>query len=86
VDLRSLRRAQGHAVETSIGPMPTPKDLDLSGLQMPDADLQELLHVDAEGWKAEAASIHEHFAKMGDHVPAELHTELKALEQRLAKA
>lgn len=76
---------RGHAVDTAIGPMPTPKDLDLSGLQMPSADLQELLHVDQDGWKAEAASLHEHFTKMGDHVPAELHAELKALEQRLAK-
>jgi phosphoenolpyruvate carboxykinase (GTP) len=77
---------QAPAVETAIGPMPAPKDLDLAGLQLPDADLRELLRVETDGWKAEAASIHEHFAKMGDHVPAELHAELKALEQRLAQA
>jgi len=73
----------GRAVETEIGFMPTPDAIDcpegVSG-----ADLQELLSVDREGWKREAASIHEHYAKFGDRLPAELAVQLAALERRLS--
>lgn len=76
----------GHAIETPLGPMPTPADIDTRGLRIHPEDMEELLSVDAAGWLEKMDSIHQHFDKMGDHVPAELLEELKALEARLKNA
>ncbi len=76
----------GHAVETPLGPMPAPADLDTTGLNMPDADLLDLLHVDTDGWLAKVPALRDHFAKLGDRVPKALHDELNALEARMKKA
>ncbi|MCO5043776.1 MAG: phosphoenolpyruvate carboxykinase (GTP) [Verrucomicrobia bacterium] len=76
----------GHAVNSPLGPMPTPADIDTSGLDIPAADLKEILTVNAEEWKAELDGIRQHLGKMGERVPAELHAELAALEQRLNNA
>jgi phosphoenolpyruvate carboxykinase (GTP) len=74
------------ARETPIGLLPTADALDVEGLDVSAEDLAELLRVDAEEWKAELPSIHEHFAQFGDHLPAELHDQLTALEARLNDA
>ena len=71
------------AVETAIGKMPADGALDLSGLDLPAADLAELLKVDKESWLAEIPGIEEHFAKFGDRLPASLNTELAKLKARL---
>ncbi len=76
----------GHAVNTPLGPMPAPDDLDTRGLRLAPGDIEELLHVDAPGWLAKLQGIRQHFEKMGDRVPGELHDELEALEQRLRAA
>lgn len=76
----------GKAVESALGNMPAPADIDTSGLDTPAADLEEILAVNPNDWSAELNGIREHFAKMGDRVPAELHAELAALEDRLKKA
>ena len=73
------------AVETAIGYLPNPADLDTRGLGLSDAQVAELLRLDAPGWLAELASIKEHYAKLGDRVPAALRDEAKALEARLVK-
>ena len=44
--------------------------------------MQELLHVDKDGWKAELPLIHEHFASFGAKLPKGLRKS-SALEQRL---
>ncbi len=71
------------AVETPIGLMPKPEDLDLAGLDVPAADLKELLRVDVEAWKAEVPDIEKHFAKFGDHMPGRLKKQLEELAKRL---
>ncbi len=73
------------AVGTPIGNLPTPGALDMSGLDLDPADLTELLRVDRQGWRAELASIDEHFATFGDRLPQGLRDELNALRQRLAE-
>jgi phosphoenolpyruvate carboxykinase (GTP) len=74
------------AVSTPIGNLPTPDALDLSGLPMNEADLKELLSVDAAGWKAEADNIEQYYATYGDQAPAALKQQLAELRARLAKA
>ena len=74
------------ATETPIGRVPAAAALDLKGLPLSPAAVQELLAVDAGQWKQEIALIREHFAKFGDRLPKELALQLAALEKRLAAA
>jgi phosphoenolpyruvate carboxykinase (GTP) len=74
----------GSAVETPIGYVPTPGALPTEGLQIDPADLEELLRVDVDDWRAEVPSIAEHFESLGERLPTELRDELKKLEKRLA--
>jgi phosphoenolpyruvate carboxykinase (GTP) len=71
------------AVETSIGMMPKGEDIDVAGLNVSKEDMDELLSVDAEGWKVELQQIKEHFANLGDRMPKALFDQLEALEARL---
>jgi phosphoenolpyruvate carboxykinase (GTP) len=75
-----------HAKETPIGRVPEVADLDIKGLDMPAANVAELLSVDLDGWLAELPLIKEHFAHFGSHLPEGLNAEVKALEQRLDTA
>ena len=77
---------QADAVETPIGQLPAPGSLDTSGLDVSDADLKELLNVDAAGWLAEIPDIEKHYARFGDKLPAGLRDELQSLKQRLQAA
>lgn len=74
---------RGEAVETPLGFIPPPGALDLSGLQIPPEDMDELLAVDREAWRAELDLIREHFAGFGGHLPEGLWEELALLEKRL---
>ena len=71
------------AVDTPIGRLPAEGSLDVNGLKIAPEDMQELTHVDKEGWKAELPLIHEHFATFGAKLPKALNDELTALEKRL---
>jgi phosphoenolpyruvate carboxykinase (GTP) len=75
-----------HAKDTAIGRIPEVADLDTSGLDLPSANVEALLNVDIEGWRAEVPLIKEHFAHFGSHLPEGLNLEVKALEQRLQGA
>ena len=75
-----------HAVDTPIGRLPEPEDLDTRGLNLPAANINKLLSVDVDGWLAEVPLIREHFAKFGKHLPEGLSQELTGLEERLKKA
>jgi phosphoenolpyruvate carboxykinase (GTP) len=71
------------AVETPIGLMPQKGDIDLTGLAVTAADLEELQRVDADAWKAELADIERHFARFGDRLPQRLRKQLDDLRKRL---
>jgi phosphoenolpyruvate carboxykinase (GTP) len=75
---------EGESVDTPIGRVPTPSALDTSGLDVDESTLAELLAVDAETWRHELPQIEEHYAFIGDTVPATLREQLEALEKRLA--
>ena len=74
------------AVETPIGRLPEPGALDVTGLNVAPAAVDELLRVDVEGWTNQLAEIRKHYEKFGDKLPQGLKEELKALEQRLQGA
>ena len=72
------------AVETSIGYLPKPEDLNVEGLDIDQNTLKELLSVDKSVWKEEVKSQREFFDSIGERVPKEIYDELNRLEERLA--
>src|SRR2546430_2183680 len=46
-----------NAVDTPLGRLPRPEDLDIKGLDIPAANLSKLLNVDVEGWLGEIPLI-----------------------------
>ena len=76
----------GGAVETPIGNLPAPDALDLTGLDIPAADVQRILSVDVEGWKKEAETIGGYYDTFGDRLPQALRDQLTALKARLEGA
>ncbi len=75
---------RGDALETPIGAVPTMASLNTEGLDMSDADVEELLRVDKDEWRKEVPLIREHFATFGDRLPDSLHGAVDDLEQRLS--
>jgi phosphoenolpyruvate carboxykinase (GTP) len=71
------------AEDTAIGRVPAKGSLDIEGLDISQEDLEELLRVDSEQWRAQLPQVREHFAKFGDALPDELRQQLEALEKRL---
>ena len=73
------------AAVTPIGRIPTRDALDTDGLDIGEDDLNLLLSVDAETWKAEAALIFEHLRTFGDHLPDSLWDQYTDLLDRLGE-
>ncbi len=71
------------ATETPIGYVPKKEDLNLTGLDIDDKTLTELLSVDKDVWRAELPGIKEYFSQFGDKLPAGIQEQLDALEERL---
>ncbi|MFH7376224.1 phosphoenolpyruvate carboxykinase domain-containing protein, partial [Pseudomonas syringae pv. tagetis] len=71
------------AVETPIGYVPDPKDINLEGTDVSEETLKELLTVDEETWKQEADGIEEFYKQFGDRLPKELSDELATLKANL---
>jgi phosphoenolpyruvate carboxykinase (GTP) len=73
----------GKAVETPIGHLPAPRALNVTGLKITPAAIEELLRVDPHAWLEEVPMLHDNFASFGEHLPPELAKQLEALTQRL---
>ena len=80
-----LRRAFGEvdAVETPIGFVPRPEDIDLTDSGVDPETLAGLLTVDRDLWRTEAVGIREFYKQFGDKLPERLRSELDTLERRL---
>jgi phosphoenolpyruvate carboxykinase (GTP) len=74
---------RGDAVETAIGFVPTSTAINVEGLDISPADMDELLTVHNDEWRAEVPLIREHFAQFADRLPPQLATALDDLEARL---
>lgn len=82
-----IKRCEGKAdaVETPIGYLPRPEDINLEDLDMDMETLKKILTVDNDKWTAETKEIEEYYKIFGDKLPAELRAELEGLKERLAK-
>jgi phosphoenolpyruvate carboxykinase (GTP) len=78
-------RVNGKApgVETPIGAVPTVDAIDTTGLAISAEQMEELLRVDVEGWRAEVPLIREYYAKFGDRLPHALADQVDNLQKRL---
>ncbi len=88
-NLRVLRwvieRSKGGGVadETAIGYVPKPSALNGGGLNVSKDDINQLVAIDREGWKNNLKSQGDYFDTFGDHLPAGIKEEHKALAKRL---
>lgn len=81
-----IRRCEGEvdAVETPIGFLPKPEDINLEGLEDFTLDqLKTILDVDKDTWKAEAKNISEFYKKFGEKLPSKLTKQLRILKRNL---
>ena len=83
-----IERLEGSApaVETPVGNVPDAGALDVNGLSVSPDQLDAALRVDPAEWLAELPKVEEHFAKLGDHLPEAMRTQLADLRARLTAA
>lgn len=72
------------AQKTALGWMPRFEDIDLSGVEINEAEFGQLNQVDEEAWKQELVLQKEWFDKMGDKLPGELVQNRKLFESTLS--
>jgi phosphoenolpyruvate carboxykinase (GTP) len=88
-NLRALKwmldRIDGRAgaIDTPVGKVPRPEDLDLRGLDTPVDQIREDLSVKKDEWSAELASAGEFFDKLGHRMPQGLREKHRALTASL---
>ncbi|GAB3306966.1 phosphoenolpyruvate carboxykinase (GTP) [Luteimonas notoginsengisoli] len=70
------------AVDTPIGALPRPEDLDLEGVSLSEEAVEELFGFHREGWRGEFDGIGEFLGGFGARMPDALHAE----QQRIAAA
>jgi phosphoenolpyruvate carboxykinase (GTP) len=74
------------AVQSPIGYLPKPEDINIEGLNDVTLDtVKELLSVDTLRWQEEAAGIEEFYRKFGNKLPENLINQLNILKQNLNK-
>ncbi|MGE5527833.1 MAG: phosphoenolpyruvate carboxykinase (GTP) [Patescibacteria group bacterium] len=80
----ALDRCEGKtgAVESPIGYLPGPEDIDLAGLDLGRDQIDLLLAVDREAWLEDLKNQEEFFAKF-DRLPREIREEMEGLRKRL---
>ena len=80
-----FRRCTGDAkgIESPIGILPAPGELNTQGLNLPENALDELFKVDLSSWQKEAHELKSYFALFGQSLPPGITAELEALEKRL---
>ena len=71
------------AQETAIGNLPRPEDLDLAGLDLAPGALEQLLSVQTDEWRAEAADIEKYLDEYAPRTPAALREQVRSLRARL---
>ena len=73
----------GSGQTTPIGIVPSAADLDLGGLDVDAADVDEALSVNAAEWRDEVPKIEEWFEFVGEKLPTGLKDEFDGLKHRL---
>jgi phosphoenolpyruvate carboxykinase (GTP) len=69
--------------ETAIGLLPEIKDLDLTGLNIPQEEIAKLFEVNSEEWTPELKDIEKFLEQFGSRLPQEMREEYKKLSRDL---
>ena len=85
--LWALGRCEGtaEAKETPMGYVPTPKSVNLSGLDLAPETVDAILDVNPADWVEDLAEQRSFFDKIGNRLPKELRQEQDAFAQRLGR-
>jgi phosphoenolpyruvate carboxykinase (GTP) len=75
---------KGDVSETPLGLLPPASDLDLTGLEISDEAMEELLSVDDDAVREQLPQVEQHLAKFGDSLPQEIRDQFEALKSRLS--
>jgi phosphoenolpyruvate carboxykinase (GTP) len=78
-------RNEVQAVETPIGYVPNPKDIDMTGLNMPNGAMDKLFAVIDKDWLAEVDAVGKFFDSFGTRMPDEMWRQHDLLRGRLLK-
>ncbi len=76
---------RGDAIETPIGYVPAHDSINVEGLNVSPADMEELLAVDVDEWRDEVPRIREHYAQFNERLPCALAGFVDDLEARLSE-
>jgi phosphoenolpyruvate carboxykinase (GTP) len=71
------------ATDTAIGALPRPQDLNVKGLDITPAALDELLRVDQAQWRKEVGEFRKYLGQYGSRLPAVLTQNLDTVEKAL---
>jgi phosphoenolpyruvate carboxykinase (GTP) len=74
---------RGGAVDTPIGFIPRPGDIDTKGLPIDQAALTELTAVPKDAWLKEMSELRKYLQQYGSRLPAKLVAEVDGVERRL---
>ena len=73
-------------VESPIGLLPNPQDIDVSGLDVAQETMQTLLSIDVEQWQEEMISVGEYLDGFGDRLPDGLRREHQRIMDAMNEA
>jgi len=76
-------RGEVQAVETPIGYVPDPKDIDMTGLTMPNGSMDKLFAIARKDWLAEVDAVGQFFDGFGTRMPDEMWRQHELLRTRL---
>ncbi|HMS61748.1 MAG TPA: phosphoenolpyruvate carboxykinase (GTP) [Solirubrobacteraceae bacterium] len=80
-----FRRCDGQSAveETALGYVPAKGELNVTGLDLDEATVDALLHVDEAAVREELAQVAEHLERFGDQLPAAVREQFDTLKARL---
>ena len=73
-------------VESPIGLLPDPQDIDVKGLDVAQETMETLLSIDAEQWQEEMISVGEYLDGFGDRLPDSLRQEHQRIMDAMNEA
>src|SRR3954447_2092030 len=74
---------EGEVSQTATGLVPPPSEIDISGLDVSEETMRELLAVDSEETKQQVPQVEAHLAQFGRHLPDAIQAQFEAMKQRL---
>jgi phosphoenolpyruvate carboxykinase (GTP) len=83
-----INRCEGKVgcIDTPIGKLPRPEDLNLEGIDVPAATMNALLEVDTDAWRAEISEIGAYLDSFGERTPENIKAEQRRVAEALGSA